>query len=200
MNIEKVIENLKKREIEAYHFESRSELEKFLENEVDDAKTIAFGGSMTLKTLGLYEKFSEMGKEVIWHWETAPEKRKEALKKASNADIYFSSSNAITQDGRLVNIDGNGNRVAAMAFGIPKVIIIAGKNKICQDLDSAIKRIKQEACPQNAKRLGLNVPCAVASCVDCRSKERMCRVTTIIEGCPNMSKMIVCLLDEDLGF
>lgn len=200
MDFDNVLKGLKRRNIEGYLFKNRSELEIYLEKEIREVQTIAFGGSMTLADLGLYEKFQEMGKEVLWHWKTRPEDRGELLKKAATADVYFSSTNAITSDGRLVNVDGNGNRVSAMIFGVPKVFIIAGKNKIVGDLDAAMNRIKTVACPQNAQRLGANTPCAGSACVDCNSSDRLCNITTIIEGCPNMTKMIVCFLEEDLGY
>lgn len=100
-----------------------------------------------------------------------------------------------------MNIDGNANRVASMIFGPKKVFIIAGENKIANDLDSALNRIKTIACPQNARRLERNLPCAVTGqCTDCRSDERMCNVTTIIEGNIPTTDIRICIVGENLGY
>jgi hypothetical protein len=123
-------------------------------------------------------------------------------KKASgNSDVLLTSTNAITETGQLVNIDHAGQRVAAMIFGPKKVIIIAGINKIVRDVDEALKRVKNVAAPMNAKRLNMNVPCAVTgTCTDCDSQDRMCNVTTIIERKPVHTRVIVMLLREELGY
>lgn len=193
-------EKMEKRGMAACCFASRQELEEVLAEEVREARTIGFGGSMTLWELGLYDIFLKMGKQVYWHWKAEPDQRMAVLQRAGGADVYFSGSNAVTEDGRLVNIDGNGNRVSAMAFGSPKRIIIVGKNKICKDLDAAIHRIKTVACPQNARRLKLNTPCVTADCPDCKTSDRMCNFILITEGCPSMTQMKVYFLDEVLGF
>lgn len=200
MALEQLIGQLRRRGLEAHFFESRAALEAFLSEEIKSADRIAFSGSMTLEELGLYDRFRAQGKEVLWHWKTEPENRLALLKKAMNAEVYLSSSNAITADGKLINVDGNGNRVAAMIFGIPKVILIVGRNKICKDTEEALQRIKKIATPKNAKRLGAQVPCIKTDCPDCFASDRLCKVTTIIEGKPNLTQLIVCLLDEDLGY
>lgn len=200
MAFEQLIRKLRRRGLEAYFFENRVALEEFLSEEIGEGTPVAFGGSMTLEELGLYEMLRDRGKEVLWHWKVAPQDRPVLLKKAMHAQVYLSSSNAITMDGKLINVDGNGNRVAAMIFGIPKVIIIVGKNKICKDTDEALRRIKNIATPKNAKRLGAEVPCIKTDCPDCLAVDRLCKVTTIIEGKPNLTQIIVCLLDEDLGY
>lgn len=200
MDFTQLVRNMESRGIEARAFASRRELEEALAQEIREAGAIGFGGSMTLMQLGLYETFRSMGKQVYWHWKAGPTERMEVLRKAAQADVYFCSGNAVTEDGRIVNIDGNGNRISAMIFGIPKVILIVGRNKVCKDLDAAMERIKREACPPNARRLKLNTPCIAKDCPDCRSADRMCNITMILEGCPNMTRMIVCFLDEDLGY
>ncbi len=201
MNIDTLIRNLRGRKFKAEYFTNRDELVKYIMNETSDDEKIGFGGSVTLEELGLYEKLVNEGKEVFWHWKVEPGKRFEMLKKAQQVDAYFSSANAITIDGRLVNIDGNANRVSSMIFGPKKVVIIAGENKIVENLDSAIERIKTVACPKNAVRLGRKLPCAVTGkCADCRSDERVCNVTTIIEGNIPTTDIMVCIVAGNLGY
>lgn len=118
-----------------------------------------------------------------------------------DADVYVSSSNAVIEDSRILNIDGTGNRIASMFFGPPRVIIIAGKNKLAPDYSSALERIKTVACPKNAERLNRNLPCRfTGKCQDCRSPERMCQVTVLIENHLNQTSLEVWLVNEELGF
>lgn len=172
----------------------------FLES-VDITKKVAFGGSMTLQNMGLYEALVERGSEVLWHWKVSSEYAGQMRADAMKADVYATSSNALIEDGRLLNIDGVGNRVAAMFYGPPRVIVIAGKNKLAPDYDSALDRIKTIACPKNAERLNREVPCRhTGKCSDCRSPHRMCRVTVLIEPPLDASSLEVWLIDEDCGY
>jgi hypothetical protein len=123
------------------------------------------------------------------------------MREELNSDVYLASSNAVTEDGRLINIDMTGNRVVAMIFGPPKVILVVGVNKIVKDVDEGIKRVKNVATPMNARRLGLKVPCASTGvCTNCDAEDRLCRVTTIIEKRPSRSDISVILVGEELGF
>ena len=124
-------------------------------------------------------------------------------KRAAHADWFVCSTNAVTRDGRLVNIDGTGNRVAGMFAGPKKVILFIGKNKLVEGgLDEAIARIKRVACPANGRRLNTNTPCALTGeCTDCASPRRMCKITSIIEYPPNLlSELHLVLIDEELGY
>ena len=201
MNLESIKTNFIKRNIKSEVFYKEEDIINYIKKRIKDAKTVGIGGSITIEQLGLYEIFKEEEKEIFWHWKVEPEKRNEILKKASSSNIYFSSSNAIVEDGRLVNIDGNGNRVSSMIFGPDKVVIIAGKNKIVPNIDAALERIKEEACPLNARRLNRDTPCAVTEkCNDCKGVNRMCNVTTIIEGHLPSVDIEVLLIDKDLGY
>ena len=163
--------------------------------------SVGFGGSVTVTELGLYEALQNNGNAVFWHWKA--DDRRKAQVGAAHADWFVCSTNAITRDGRLVNIDGTGNRVAGMFAGPKKVILFIGKNKLVEGgLDDAIARIKREACPPNARRLGLATPCALTGkCVDCASAQRMCKVTSVIEYPPNLlSELHLVLIDENLGY
>ncbi len=200
-NVEKAANALNKKNIKCTLFEDRLQLTEYIISETESALEIGVGGSITVKELGLYDLLSDKGKKVYWHWKEKPENIKEVLKKAAFSDVYLTSSNAITEEGRIINIDGRGNRVSAMVYGPKKVIIIAGKNKICKNNEDAIDRIKTIACPQNARRLKLNTPCAATGiCNDCKSTDRMCNVISIIEGNVSGTEIQVCILNEDMGY
>ena len=159
------------------------------------------GGSMTVQQMGLDQALRARGQQVFWHWGVPAEEANEMRKKAATADTYLCSANALTMDGKIVNIDGFGNRLAATLHGTGKVYMIVGKNKLAENLDAAIARIKNVSCPANAKRLGLKTPCAVLGhCTDCSSPQRMCRATLIFDRKPNAHPIDILLVDEELGF
>ena len=164
-------------------------------------RSVGIGGSATVRDMGLAEALQAKGNEVYWHWLVAREAKQAARDKALMADVYMSSSNALTMDGRLVNIDGTGNRAAGLIYGPHEVIVIVGKNKIVSGLDEAIARIKRDACPKNARRLSLDTPCAKTDqCYDCRTPARMCNVTFIHEGPTRPVKAFhVLIVKENLG-
>ncbi|EEG79135.1 lactate utilization protein [Dethiobacter alkaliphilus] len=200
-NIKVVLQALKKRGISCSYAADKEQALGELSGLVAKGCSVGIGGSMTVQELDVESVLKERGCRVFWHWRVKQEEVQETLRQAMLADVYLSSTNAITLDGRLVNVDGRGNRVASMIFGPEKVVIIAGKNKIVNDLEATLDRIKKVACPQNARRLQLETPCAETdNCTDCSSAERMCNVTTIIEGNPNGVKMHVLLVGENLGF
>ncbi|MDR5660050.1 lactate utilization protein [Serpentinicella sp. ANB-PHB4] len=201
--IKKVINNLNNRNINSTYFNNRHQLKEILLKEtININDKVGIGGSMTIKELDLYKSLTKRGNTVYWHWMTDSKYQNEERRKASfNSDIYLTSSNAITENGEIINIDGVGNRVAAMFFGPKRVVVICGTNKICPDYNSAINRIKNESCPLNARRLGLNTPCSVSGkCMDCRSNERMCNITTVINNKPMDIDFSVYLVGETLGF
>lgn len=181
-------------------------------NDAAEAKAIALslmgnssvgcGGSITVHSMGLPDALREQGSSVYFHWEHAPADRPAIFEKAAAADWYLCSTNAITRKGKLINIDGNCNRVACMFFGPKKVLLIIGKNKFTETVDEGIERIKTVACPANGKRLNRSTPCAAAGrCTDCYSPDRMCNVTTIIEAKPGLiDELHLLLVDEELGF
>lgn len=164
--------------------------------------SVGVGGSMTVRQLGLLEALEGAGHPVWWHW-TSPEEKPVVWNNARTADVYLASANAITADGQLVNIDGTGNRVAAMIHGPQTVLVIAGKQKIVQGgLTAAIARIKRDACPPNASRLKLNTPCALTGhCneLDC-GDDCMCRAITVGSRPLRGQRHIVILVDEVLGY
>jgi len=166
--------------------------------------TVGVGGSVTIREIGLIQALTERGNRVIEHWNEALSKSqlRTILKQELNSDVFLCSANAVTEDGKLVNMDGTGNRVASMIFGPQKVVVVAGKNKIVKDLDKALHRVKMIAAPMNSKRLNReNNPCTKTGvCTDCDSESRICKVTTIIERRPTLTDFSVILVAEELGF
>lgn len=183
--------------------DTREEALAFLAAEAGSAGTVGFGGSMTLASLGAADALARAGKTVLVHGraELSPEERRQVMQEQLGCDLFLTGTNALTLKGHLVNIDATGNRVCAMAFGPKKVIVVAGANKIVPDLESALRRVKEVACPPNARRLGFDTPCAKTGvCTDCSSPQRICRITTIIEKRPRATDLRVCLVNDTLGY
>lgn len=165
---------------------------------------VGVGGSVTIRQLWLIEALRQRGHEVYDHWQAglSPEEIREIKLHHLTSPFFLTSSNAITQDGKLVNIDNTGNRVAAMIFGPQHVIVVAGKNKIVANVDEALKRIKEEVAPINAQRRQDRTPCAVTGkCEDCASPHRLCRVTAILERkTKGVGVFSVIIVGETLGY
>ncbi len=168
---------------------------------------VGVGGSMTIRELGLIEALTSRGNRVVHHWLPDIPIRNwlPFMMEAHNSDVFLCSSNAVTEDGKLVNVDSTGNRVASMIFGPKKVIVIAGKNKIVKDVNAGLKRLKRVAGPLNAKRHNfVELPCvSTGLCTECDSPKRICRVITILERAPNRVRgpnITMVLTAEDLGF
>lgn len=199
--IEKVLTNLEKRKIKARYFETKEDAKTAILESITVDMSVGIGGSMSVMEMKLHEELLAAGNTVYWHWLVEPAKMSEVRRNASRADVYLSSTNALTEDGELINIDGVGNRVASMFFGPKKVIIICGINKICSDLISGIDRIKSQACTKNGARLNRKTPCAITGeCTDCQSPDRMCNVTTIISGKPEEVDLNIFIVGEELGY
>jgi len=180
---------------------SREALDKVMSLIPKEAK-VGIGGSVTVREIGLVEALEKQGHTIFAHWGKSLELKEklEMRKKALTSDVYLTSSNAITLKGQLLNIDGTGNRVAAMIFGPKKVIIIAGANKLVDTLDEAFARIRNVVSPFNAKRLNFKTPCALTGkCTNCDSPDRMCNITVILEKRPKLSDITIVLVGEALG-
>lgn len=194
------LESLRKNGFKGEYFETRDEAIEKLIDDISKDESVAIGGSVTIQDLDLYEKLKDEGNEVFWHWKPV-ESGAQELKKARNADIYLTSTNALTMDGKLINMDGTGNRVSSMFYGHERVYIIAGRNKICKDYNAASNRIKNIAAPKNAKRLNKNTPCVhTGKCNDCDSPDRICKAEVILHKNPDNTEIIVYIINEDLGY
>lgn len=200
--IDRTIESLKENGFTVKYFEDSKSAKAAILDEVIPGQTVGFGGSMTVADMEIYEALQDRTNPVYWHWKAKEgEDRKDILRKAAAADIYLSSTNAITENGILVNIDGTGNRLSGMLYGHDRVIIVAGVNKITRSLDEALIRIKNVATPANAKRLGMNTPCAkLGKCMNCSVPDRLCRATLIIDRQPNGVPITIYLIGESLGY
>ena len=198
----KVAEALNKRHFDAYYCSDRAEaLEKILELIPQD-HVVSWGGAATVDELGVKEALRQRGQAVIDR-DTAKDaqERQQMLKQALTCDTFLMSSNAISADGQLVNIDGTGNRVAALCFGPTQVVVVAGMNKVAGDLDGAMRRAREVAAPMNAQRFPLKTPCvANGLCGDCKGPDSICAQIVTTRLCKPAGRIKVVLVGEDLGF
>lgn len=198
----KVAEALNKRYFEAYYCSDRAAaLEKILELIPQD-HVVSWGGAATVDELGVKEALRQRGQAVIDR-DTAKDaqERQQMLKQALTCDTFLMGSNAISADGQLVNIDGTGNRVAALCFGPTQVVVVAGMNKVAGDLDGAMRRAREVAAPMNAQRFPLKTPCvANGLCGDCKGPDSICAQIVTTRLCKPAGRIKVVLVGEDLGF
>lgn len=197
-----IINNLKKRNMEGYYFETGAECVKAIVDSIPQGSSISWGGSETIKETGLLQALKEGSYELIDRASaTSPEESRKLYAKTVLADYYLMSSNAVTIEGELINIDGNGNRVACLIQGPSHVIIVVGMNKIVTDVPSGVARIRNMASPANAIRLGRNLPCAVSGhCHDCLSPDCFCNQIVVTRRSGHTGRIKVYLVAEDLGY
>ncbi|MGB9681551.1 MAG: lactate utilization protein [bacterium] len=201
--LNRIVENLKSRDFDAFWFRSKEDARDKILNLIPKDARVGVGGSISIRELKVIEDLVARGNIVIHHWkaELDPEADFYTRREELLTDVFLVSSNAITMDGILVNTDGVGNRVAGMIFGPKMVIVVVGINKIVKDIEEALWRIKNVAAPINAHRLGLNTPCAKTGyCSNCTGINNICRVTTIIERKPSKTNFTVLLVSEELGY
>ncbi len=202
---EHLIKNLNKRRLAASYAPTAAQARDEIIAMIPDKATVSRCGSMTLVEMGLWEALAreKPAVQVIDPFTAglSPEESYARLRQGLLADFMISSTNALTMDGKLVNLDATGNRVAAMCFGPEKVILAVGLNKVTPDLDSAMARVKHHAAPINAIRLKRETPCAETGlCADCKSPARLCNIWSIIEGHRFDHRLHVKLVGEDLGY
>lgn len=201
--VERTLKALENNNMKGYFVQSEEEALQIIGNILKPGDTVSVGGSMTLIYGGVIEllrngdyNFLDRYKENITR-----EELKEIYRKSFFADGYITSTNAITEDGALYNVDGNGNRVAAMIYGPDKVIVVCGINKIVKDVEEAIKRNREMSAPANAKRLNRNTPCTkVGYCMDCKSEERICSAYTLIKRQGTKGRISVVIVNKSLGY
>lgn len=197
----KVADALKKRGFEAYYVSDKaSAVAKILEI-IPANHSVSWGGCMTMEQLGLKDKLVSAGYALIDR-DTAetPADREVLMHKALNVGSFIMSSNAITEDGQLFNIDGKGNRVAALCYGPENVIVIAGMNKVVQNIDAAYSRVRGYAAPANAQRFDLDTPCKkIGCCADCLSATTICAQFVTTRFCKPAGRIKVVLIGEELG-
>jgi len=199
-----IIKHLRKRRMEGSYTPTAAQAKDEIVAMIPQGATVFRCGSMTAASMGLWEEIAKLpGVEVIDPYQPglSSEEGLELRRKGMTAEVMIASSNAVTLDGKLVNLDGMGNRVAAMTFGPKKVILVVGMNKVAPDLESAMARVKHYAGPINAIRLGINTPCVETGlCTDCKSPQRICNMWSIIEGHRIKGRIHVKLVGESLGY
>lgn len=196
---QKVIKGLASRNMTGYYAASAEEAKKIALDLIPEGSSISMGGGMSVHEIGLVEALKEGNYNFIDR--DAAEDKRAAMLAAYDADFFLSSCNAMTEDGILVNIDGNANRVSAIAQGPKKVIFIVGMNKVCDDVDGAMKRARNVAAPINAQRFGLNTPCAkTGSCMNCKSPDTICCQFLITRFSRHEGRIHVILVNDSLGF
>lgn len=198
----KMIKNLRQRHYDAYFCKDTSALLNKVKELIPEGSSISWGGSASIRDTGITKMLKE-GNYVVYDRDDAhtEEEKLSAYRKAFDCNFYLASANAISEDGVIVNIDGNGNRVAAITWGPEHVILVIGLNKVCQDVDAAIKRARSTAAPINMARFDNNTPCQIdGTCHDCKSPESICNYISIQRMSHPAHRHIVLLLGENIGY
>ena len=196
---QKVIKGLKSRNMTGYYAKDKEEALKLALALIPEGSTVTMGGAMSAHEIGLVKTLKEGNYNFIDR-DDYEDKRQAALL-AYDADVFLSSTNAMTEDGILVNIDGNSNRVSAIAHGPKKVVMIVGMNKVCSDVDGALKRARNVAAPINAQRFGITTPCTqTGSCMNCKSADTICCNFLITRYSRHTDRIHVILVNDSLGF
>lgn len=201
--IEQVLINLEKNNMKGTFLKDREELVKFLDERILDDAKVAVGGSQTLFELDLITYLRNRKVEFFDRYEEGltPQGVKEVFRKSFMADVYLTSTNALTEEGYLYSVDGTGNRVAATLYGPDKVYVIVGINKLVGSFDEAVARVEEKAAPANCIRLNRNTPCVkMGTCVDCKVPERICNEYTLIKRQGVKDRIEVLILPFELGY
>ncbi len=201
--IEKTIQNLERNNINGYFVQTEEDALNKIKELINDGDTVSVGGSMTLFEIQAIEllkngkyRFFDRYKENL-----TSEEIKDINRKSFFSNIFLTSSNAVTENGELYNVDGRGSRVAPMLYGPDRVIVVVGINKIVGNLDEAIVRNKVLAAPANAKRLNKDTPCvSVGHCIDCNSKNRICNKYVVIKKDMELGRIHVIIVNKQLGY
>lgn len=197
-----LLASLKRRGMEGHYYETSTECVAAIMEMLPEGSTISWGGSASVSECGMMDALKAGNFNLIDRMTaTNDQERREIFGKTVVADYYFCSSNAITLDGELVNIDGNGNRVACIIHGPQHVFMIVGMNKLVKSTEDAVNRIRTLACPPNAVRLNMKTPCAVTGkCADCLADDCFCNQIVVTRRSRHQGRIHVFLVAEDLGF
>ena len=197
-----IIKNLKRRHMEGFYCATAEEAVKKVSELIEDGSSVTWGGTMTIRDLGIPQYLKDRGTLEVLDRDlaTTPEEAQTIYLKAFSADVYLSSANAISEDGVIVNIDGNGNRVAAITWGPKKVIFVVGLNKVAQNVEAALARARSTASPTNAARFDVKTPCkSDGVCHNCNSPQSICNYVHFLRNSPQ-GRHIVVLVGEPLGY
>lgn len=199
---QRLIKNLQRRHFEAYYCATAAEAVEQVNALIPDGSSVTWGGSMTIRDIGLTQRLHQRGTLRVMDRDQAQDRDEaQAIYRAAfGADFYLSSTNALSEDGVLVNIDGNGNRVAAITFGPRRVIFVVGLNKVAQDVEAALKRARSTASPINAARFDIKTPCQTDGlCHNCNSPESICNYVHFLRNSPRGRHKVI-LVGESLGY
>ncbi len=197
-----VIKNLERRNMEGFYCETIEEAVEKAMSMIKQDDTVGWGGSTTIDQIGIKKLLQERSITVIDRDKVSdPEEKVKLMKKALTSNVFLTSANAITMDGELLNIDGNGNRLAAYCYGPDSVIVIAGMNKIVTDLDAALKRARLDSTVPNTFRTNSKTPCHfTGKCTECTMSDTMCGQILVTRFCKPQNRIKVILVGENLGF
>ena len=199
----KIVKALERRHFDAFYCATANEAKAKINELIPDGSSVTWGGTMTVRDMDIPGMLKKRGTLDVWDRdvvETAEEKQEMYLR-AFRADYYLSSANAISEDGVIVNIDGNGNRVAAITWGPQHVIFVIGMNKVAQDPEAALKRARSTASPINAARFDIQTPCQIdGQCHNCNSPQSICNYIHFLRNSSKPGRIIVILVGENLGY
>lgn len=197
----KVAENFNKRGFEAYYCPTKEEALKKAVSLIPESHVVSWGGSVSIDEIGLRPYVLEHRQVIDRETAKTPAEKQDIMRKALTCDTFIMGTNAATEDGQLYNIDGNGNRVAALIFGPKQVVVIVGMNKVEPTLEAAITRARTVASPINMQRFSKNTPCAVTGmCADCNSPDSICNQMVRTRRCAPVGRIKVILVGENLGY
>jgi L-lactate utilization protein LutB len=199
----KMMKQLQRRHFEAYYCATADEARQRVNELIPDGSSVTWGGTMTVRDMGIPEMLKGRGTLDVWDRDTVTtaEEKQEMYFRAFHADYYLSSANAISEDGVIVNIDGNGNRVAAITWGPQHVIFVVGMNKVAQDVEAALKRARSTASPINAARFDIDTPCQKDGvCHNCNSPQSICNYVHFLRNSSKPGRIIVVLVGETFGY
>ena len=197
-----ITKNLHRRHIEGFYCPTAEEAVKTVSQLIEDGSSVTWGGTMTVRDLGIPDYLKKRGTLQVLDRDLVktPQEKQDMYLKAFSADVYLSSANAISEDGVIVNIDGNGNRVAAITWGPKKVIFVIGLNKVAQTVQDALARARSTASPTNAARFDIKTPCQIDGvCHNCNSPESICNYVHFLRNSPHGRHTVV-LVGENLGY
>ena len=198
----RMIKSLNRRNMEAFYCPTAEEAVKKVSELIEDGSSVTWGGTMTVRDLGIPNALKSRGTLEVLDRDLVetPEEKLAMYLRAFSVDVYLTSANAISEDGVIVNIDGNGNRVAAITWGPKKVIFVIGLNKVAQTVEAALARVRGTASPINAARFDIKTPCQTDGvCHNCNSPESICNYVHFLRNSPK-GRHIVVLVGEDLGY
>ena len=200
---DRLIKNLNRRNMKAFYCPTADEAVKKVLELIEDGSSVTWGGSMTIRDMGIPDALRNRGTLTVLDRDLVetPEEKQDMYLRAFTADVYLTSANAISEDGVIVNIDGNGNRVAAITWGPKKVIFVISLNKVAQTVEAALARARSMASPINAQRFDINTPCHIDGvCHNCNSPESICSYVHFLRNSRGGNRHTVVLVGEDFGY